>query len=149
MRPDLYLLDTSILLALIRGKSLGEYIDRTYNLRVARFKPLISIVTHGEIKVLDKYYKWGKEKSEKLQLMLNNVNTIDIDFSIVSDYVELDYYSRKCKPAVTMGKNDLWIAATAKATEAILLTTDKDFNHLPLDVLKYSFIDPTPYLSTK
>ena len=147
MKTDLYLLDTSILLALIRGKSLGEHIDKAYNLRTSNFKPLISIVTHGEIKVLAKKYEWGKEKSEKLQLMLDNLNTIDIDFSIVSDYVELDYYSRKCKPAVRMGKNDLWIAATAKATDAILLTTDKDFNHLPLDVLKHSFIDPTPFLS--
>lgn len=29
-----------------------------------------------------------------------------------------------------MGKNDLWIAATAYALEADLLTTDDDFDHL-------------------
>jgi hypothetical protein len=29
-----------------------------------------------------------------------------------------------------MGKNDLWIAATAHALNAILLTTDNDFDHL-------------------
>jgi predicted nucleic acid-binding protein len=29
-----------------------------------------------------------------------------------------------------MGKNDLWIAATAHAMDAMLLTTDGDFDHL-------------------
>jgi len=29
-----------------------------------------------------------------------------------------------------MGKNDLWIAATAHVSNAILLTTDRDFDHL-------------------
>jgi predicted nucleic acid-binding protein len=29
-----------------------------------------------------------------------------------------------------MGKNDLWIAATAYALNAVLLTTDADFDHL-------------------
>jgi tRNA(fMet)-specific endonuclease VapC len=29
-----------------------------------------------------------------------------------------------------MGKNDLWIAATAAVLECPLLTTDKDFQHL-------------------
>jgi len=29
-----------------------------------------------------------------------------------------------------MGKNDLWIAATAYALEAVLLTTNGDFDHL-------------------
>ena len=29
-----------------------------------------------------------------------------------------------------MGKNDLWIAATAHASGAVLVTTDQDFEHL-------------------
>jgi len=29
-----------------------------------------------------------------------------------------------------MGKNDLWITATAHVTNATLLTMDKDFQHL-------------------
>jgi len=31
---------------------------------------------------------------------------------------------------VTVGKNDLWIAATAQVTNSKLVTTDKDFDHL-------------------
>jgi predicted nucleic acid-binding protein len=41
-----------------------------------------------------------------------------------------------------MQKNDVWIAAAAKATGAILLTTDTDFNHLPLELVKHEHIDP-------
>ena len=41
-----------------------------------------------------------------------------------------------------MGKNDLWIAATASAATATLLTTDKDFNHLPSSLLTCQWIDP-------
>ena len=29
-----------------------------------------------------------------------------------------------------MSKNDVWIAASAKASGAVLLTTDRDFEHL-------------------
>lgn len=42
-----------------------------------------------------------------------------------------------------MGKNDLWIAASAKAAGAFLLTTDNDFDHLFDDVLDGASIDPT------
>jgi len=41
-----------------------------------------------------------------------------------------------------MGKNDLWIAACAKAAGATLLTTDNDFTHLIPDHLDGEVIDP-------
>jgi tRNA(fMet)-specific endonuclease VapC len=46
-------------------------------------------------------------------------------------YEEIDCFSLSHPlGAYNMGKNDLWIAATAKASGAVLLTTDADFNHL-------------------
>jgi len=42
-----------------------------------------------------------------------------------------------------MGKNDLWIAATAHVVDATILTTDKDFDHLASEFLKCQRIDPT------
>ncbi|HVK05454.1 MAG TPA: PIN domain-containing protein [Armatimonadaceae bacterium] len=42
----------------------------------------------------------------------------------------------------TMGKNDLWIAATAHVTGAALLTTDRDFDHLDPDYLTREWIAP-------
>lgn len=54
-------------------------------------------------------------------------------------YAIIDAYSQGKHPlkklpegisARNMGKNDLWIAATAHLLKADLLTTDKDFDHL-------------------
>ncbi len=42
--------------------------------------------------------------------------------------------------AITMGKNDLWMAATAKVADAKLLTIDSDFDYLYdkfIQVIKY------------
>jgi tRNA(fMet)-specific endonuclease VapC len=41
-----------------------------------------------------------------------------------------------------MGKNDLWIAATASVLKAILLTTDHDFDHLDKVLVEVVYIDP-------
>ena len=47
---------------------------------------------------------------------------------ILHTYAVLDAESRKA--GVRMGKNDLWIAAATYVTEATLLTTDADIDHL-------------------
>lgn len=61
------------------------------------------------------------------------------DKAIVDRYAEIDAYSQgkfAGKPLPSgmssrnMGKNDLWIAATASLTKTPLLTTDGDFGHL-------------------
>ncbi len=43
--------------------------------------------------------------------------------------------------ARNMGKNDIWIAATASVLDATLLTTDKDFNHLDGEFFQVGKID--------
>jgi tRNA(fMet)-specific endonuclease VapC len=45
---------------------------------------------------------------------------------LLDAYVEIDCFSK----GRSMGKNDLWIAATAKVTGATLVTSDGDFDHL-------------------
>jgi len=48
----------------------------------------------------------------------------------------MDSYSKNKLPrnqlgrSITMGKNDLWIAATSKVANAVLITIDGDFDHL-------------------
>lgn len=44
-----------------------------------------------------------------------------------------------------MGKNDLWIAATASAFDITLVTTDKDFNHLDGKFIKLKLIEFEKY----
>lgn len=139
-----YLLDTNIVLALVRGNALGRYVDAKFELRAARVRPLVSVVTHGEVRVLAARNGWGGPKLEALQNALDNLVTVDINHPEVLDaYVAIDLYSQRHPDgARTMGKNDLWIAACAKAAGATLLSADQDFEHLAPTLLSVAYVDP-------
>ncbi len=144
MATPLYLLDTSILLHLIRGKSTGQHIDATFQLRHQVYTPLICIVSHGEIWSLARGNGWGPQKRLALDVMLGNLVTVDIHSDQVIDaYVEIEDASRNVPAgAIEMGKNDLWIAAASKVAGATLLTCDKDFDHLDPGQIRRVYIDP-------
>lgn len=144
----LYLLDTNVVLALLRGKALGAFIDSTFGLSTSKRRPAISVVTHGEVRALASRNGWAGAKLTALQKALDALVTVDINVTEVIDaYVEIDIYSQQeAAGARNMGKNDLWIAACAKASGATLLTTDKDFDHLSPGLLTVTYIDPTSTL---
>lgn len=140
-----YLLDTSVLLPLIRGKELGRYIDTTYKLSSQPGRHLICSVTHGEILALAAANGWGSAKRGALQRMLESLVTVDIyDDDVITCYVEMVTASRAYPKGSRekMGQNDLWIAAVTKATSAVLLTADKDFDHLHPAHIQRIYIDP-------
>jgi tRNA(fMet)-specific endonuclease VapC len=145
MSERLYLLDTNVLLLLVRGGDLGLGIEARYRLRSAKQRPFVSIVSHGEIRVLAKRNGWGEAKLLALQRALDGLVTIDINRPAVIDaYVELELVSLS-RPggARNMGKNDVWIAACARAAEVTLLTTDEDFGHLRPDHLDVEIVAPS------
>jgi predicted nucleic acid-binding protein len=59
---------------------------------------------------------------------------------LMNAYTEIDDFSDR--QGRTMGKNDVWIAATAHVAAATLLTTDRDFDHLGPAYLRRIYIDP-------
>lgn len=124
---------------------MGTHIDATYGLRAMKRRPAISIVTHGEVRVLAERNGWGDPKLAALQKALDALVTIDINIEEVVDaYVEIDIYSQRHPDgARDMGENDLWIAACAKASGATLLTTDRDFEHLNAQLLDVEYADPS------
>ena len=127
--PVLYLLDTNILVHLIRRDPTGERIRRLYNPLLADPLPLLSVVTNGELRSLSFQFEWGTEKIEKVRYFLSYFQRVSIDSEdILKAYALIDTYSERA--GHSMGKNDLWIAATAHVTGACLLTTDTDFDHL-------------------
>ena len=81
----------------------------------------VSIVTVAEIRSLAIQFNWGNTRINKMKEVLSDLSTLDINSpEIVDRYVEIDYYSKRKHPdlvsdfsAIKMGKNDLWIAATA------------------------------------
>jgi tRNA(fMet)-specific endonuclease VapC len=137
-----YLLDTNIVLALMRSNPLGRFIETTYGLRAALNRSLISVATVGEMLSLARQFDWGKTKVTDLEALLNQLVWIDINHPQILDaYGELDHECRKVgRP---MGKNDVWIAASALVSGATLLTTDIDFDHLHGTWIDRIWIDPT------
>lgn len=142
-RRPAYLLDTNVLVHLIRGGPLAEAIDARFGLRAGLARAMVSVVTVGELRSLALQLGWGKRKRAELAKLTGAVVVVDINRPEVLDaYAELDDFSRRA--GRSPGKNDLWIAATARATGAVLLTTDKDFDHLTGDLLQRHWIDPAP-----
>lgn len=144
MSGPLYLLDTNVVLTLVRGNALAAVIDQRFGLRASKVRPFVCVVSHGEVRVLAARNNWGAQKLAALQNALDNLVTVDINHpDVLEAYVEIDLFSqRHPEGARNMGKNDLWIAACARATGSTLLTTDRDFDHLDGEFLPVEYVDP-------
>ena len=148
-----YLLDTGILLGYVRSAHYAKYIEQTFELMTPTNISYISIVTVGELYSLAAQLHWGDKKRKVVESLLDEVYSIDInDRDILERYAEIDAFSqgrhvdRKLPDGMSsrnMGKNDLWIAATASVLNAKLLTTDRDFEHLHKEFLEVIYIDPS------
>ena len=133
-----YLLDTNILLIYLRDNATRHWIDQNIAPLSQGNIPVVSVVSVGEIRSIALRNNWGMKKQQQLEELLNQLVIADINAEdVIEKYAEIDAYSQgklKGKPLGTssrnMGKNDLWIAATAAVTDARLLTTDADFEHL-------------------
>ena len=135
-----YLLDTGILLGYVRGAGFAEYTERKFAVSQPPNVPLISIVSKGEIYSLAMQFGWGNQKKQELDTLLRRIPSVDINTDrIIHRYAEIDAYSQgkdRSKPlppgmsSRNMGKNDIWIAATASVLNATLLTIDENFQHL-------------------
>jgi tRNA(fMet)-specific endonuclease VapC len=135
-----FVLDTNILILLIREDSrIQKEISDLGVFNPANFTT-ISIASVGEILSFALQNKWGSKKIinlERLILTLSPISIVKRD--LLETYAEIDAYSKSkldYKPlpkglsSRTMGKNDLWIAATTYLTQSTLITTDADFDHL-------------------
>ncbi len=132
MPTPVYLLDTNVVLHLVRGGPLGKHLAAAFGLLNSLNRPLVSIVTHGELLLIAAQNNWGKEKRAALENALDNLVTIDLnDRAVLAAYVEVELYSRRHPGGSRrLNANDPWIVACAKAAEATLLTTDDDLSHL-------------------
>ena len=149
-KSTLYFFDTNILLALHRGRQLGDYLNQTFRLSEVINRPLISVVTHGEIWAMAQRNSWGDKKRNAVEEMLDDLVTLDLnDPAIIANYVAVDQKNLfHPKGARSVSDNDKWIAATAMAANALLLTTDQDFLHLHPDVCRVQYVDPASKLGS-
>ena len=136
------LLDTNILIHLVRGNAIAQQV-KNYVGSISEPQLFISIVNIAEAESLVVQWKWPSDKIERLKKLITSFIAIDIEQNnseLLDAYVNIDAFSQGKTTAPNgqplnnssrnMGKNDLWIAATAYAMNAELLTTDGDFDHL-------------------
>ena len=135
----------SICLAFIRGHDIYQHIEQELLLNSEDCITIISVVTKAELLSLGKRLGWGGQKLGKLNKLLDKLYIIDInnsDHQLIKAYYTIDAFSQGNlaeRPlngsAKNMGKNDLWIAATAHVANADLITMDSDFDHLHSEFL--------------
>lgn len=135
-----FVLDTNIVLAALKDHAVWKHVQATHALGADDALVMISAVTMAELLSLAEQNGWGTPKKEKLGKLLRRYVVIDIshnDPPMMEAYARIDAFSQGRLVGHTlgfssrnMGKNDLWIAATAFVTKAMLITTDADFDHL-------------------
>lgn len=131
-----FLLDTNVLIHALKGDAFWTRVSA--ELAMEQSSNFISVVSIGEIYALSLRNNWGDARIKKLQKLREHFGILDINVeAILIRYAEIDAFSQgklKGRPlnnsSRNMGKNDLWIAATASVFDLTLLTLDKDFEHL-------------------
>lgn len=146
-------IDTSIILHILRNNATAKAVLKDIAAFTVEPILVISTVTKGELKSFAKQRNWGETKTKNIDAFLENITAVDITFAnedLHLVYTNIDAFSKRKTTdtggkllkgsAKTMGKNDLWIAATAHLLDAPLMTTDGDFDHLNktfIEVKKY------------
>ena len=150
----LFLLDTGIILGFVREAPWTTRTYAEYDLGNLEAMVVTSVICQGELLALAEKRGWGETKRVKLASTLSRMPTLDINKQpILNAYALIDAWTHgksvasprstsPPKPARPIGKNDLWIAATAHASDAVLLTTDTDFDHLDGIWFKRIYINP-------
>ena len=132
-------LDTSAIIHLLRNKEKGKQIRELLKEKTL----VVSTMTKAELASLKIQLGWGNKRLSLLDALMAKMIYVDIintNDEFIDAYAQIDAYSQgrgespmgkyKKGSAVNMGKNDLWIAATAFVLNTPLITTDKDFQHL-------------------
>lgn len=136
---DLLILDTTILVHWVRQDRTGQFLKNTYALDERAERPLFSTISEGEIVGLAKCWKWGETKLNALGSLVNELIRFEASLpEVIAAYSDLYFEDQRL--GKNTGENDLWIAACAKAADAILLTCDKDFLWLSPSLIRVEYI---------
>ncbi len=134
----IYVFDTNILVHYIRESAIMADVEDKIDPFSEANETWISAVSIGEIRSFAMQSKWGQKRISRLEELLQKLLISEVNIEELHHrYAEIDAFSQGKHPTLVasfsarnMGKNDLWIAATASLLEATLLTTDSDFEHL-------------------
>lgn len=148
-----FLLDTGMLLGFSREAHWALRVHKEFDLGNRETMVFTSVVCQGELLALAEKRGWGEGRRNQLDKVLQGFPALDINKQpILRAYALIDAWTHgnsvaspgqtpPPKPAVPMTQNDLWIAATAHESQAMLLSTDKDFEHLNDVWIKFVYVD--------
>ena len=146
-----FVIDTNVLIFKSRNSTIWKYIEKTYFPRGIKNNAIISFAAQAESLAFANQQNWGTEKKLRLNQTINLLEIIHSNQKKLIDfYVNIDAFSHNRHKSLSlpkkftarkMGKNDLWIAATAATLQCPLITTDKDFEHLDGVFLDVIYID--------
>lgn len=141
MPSQQYALDTNILVHYVRGDPTWDRIREDFQLLLIEPKPIISIVAAAELRSLSLQFEWSAAKIDKMEFLLGYLQELPIDSrELVDTYASFDAHLQRS--GQKMGKNDLWIAATSILADAVLISTDRDFERLAPTYLRLERIEP-------
>ena len=142
------LLDTNIIIYISRDESKIKILNFINPINQDIY---VSYASIAEVESIAYQNSWSKKKINLFEDFLEEVQIVKIDDILLRTYVEIDSFSQRNHPEYSvydfktprnMGKNDLWIAATASLLDLTLVTTDGDFDHLSDDFLNLRKIIP-------
>lgn len=134
-----FLWDTNILLHYIRQSNQFDHLSTRYNFFSGDNKVFLSIISVAEIQSLAYQLNWGAKRRNQLQFFLEKISLLGVYDEMVDVYAKIDAFSQGRLfdsplpiglTSRNMGKNDLWLAATASVFDLNFVTMDNDFDHL-------------------
>ena len=142
MAGSAYLLDTGIVLLATRQSAASKLIDAQFGLSASSFRPAICEVSVGELLAFANANHWGQPRKAMLIDRLKNSLIVPISHPGVHQRWA-DMHTKLQGVGVSVGQNDVWIAATASVTGLTVLSADKDFAKLrALCLVQATVVDP-------
>ncbi len=148
--PRRFLLDTGVLLGFVRQARWAHAVHVNHDLGSTEAMSFTSVICQGELLALSEKLGGGAKRRSVLEEALGNFPTLGITPLVLQSYALIDAWTHgrpvtgfppPPTPAVSMKQNDIWIAASACVSQATLLSTDKDFEHLHDIWVDYAYAD--------
>lgn len=136
------LLDTNALVHLARQTQVGQTLMA--ELELATETPIfLSGVTVGEVEFLGRLRNWQEKTIKRMTDQVRKSLVINLDFpGLPEAYADIQYEIKVVrKPAITNRDNDVWIAATARATSTCLVTSEKWFKQIGGTLIDLAYFD--------
>ncbi len=143
----LIVLDTEVCGHLCRGDAYGAALEERFELKARRVAPMISAVTVGEVlrraRRLAPLTRWDVVQMDTLNAMLRNLNVVPLAGPVALEFARLSARLDDSGQATDSAR--VWVAATASAMNATVLSHHSDFTVFK-DEVRCEIVDRIPIL---